>query len=114
MNRILEIGNKRATEVMALDIPGTSGVCHRYRVLEVGDPKSLEGQKVLAEIGFQNGPVREVGVNGVRDEDLIVIVIDRLRGIQEEEYVRALDLLEIALTWLDSRIFVGGKNGEDL
>ena len=34
------------------------------------------------KIFFQNGPIRENGVNGVTNEALLAIVIDRLRSFQ--------------------------------
>jgi len=54
---------------------------------------------------FQNGPIGEVGVNGITNEVLLAIVADRLRGFQsgpfvcvENEY--ALAHIETALTQL--------------
>jgi hypothetical protein len=59
-------------------------------------------------IGFQNGPIKEFGVNGCQNEDLIAIVIDRLRCFQKGQFscrenAIALTKLEEALLWLDKR-----------
>jgi hypothetical protein len=38
------------------------------------------------EICFQNGPIKEVGVNGVTNEALLAIVADRLEGFQSSKW----------------------------
>jgi hypothetical protein len=59
-------------------------------------------------IKFQRGPIKEVGVNGVSNEALLAILIDRMRGFQSgpfacRENACALTKLEEALHWLHSR-----------
>lgn len=63
---------------------------------------------LLAKIHFQEGPIKECGVNGVCNEDLLVMVIRRLQGFQESEYkcrenAYAITKLEEALLWLRKR-----------
>lgn len=62
----------------------------------------------LAEIHFQEGPIKECGVNGVCNEDLIAMVICRLEHFQKSEYscrenALAITKLEEALLWLRKR-----------
>jgi hypothetical protein len=62
----------------------------------------------LGEVRFQNGPIKENGINGVTQEVLLAIVIDRLRSFQAGEFVCrenavALTLVETALMWLHKR-----------
>ncbi len=69
--------------------------------------RTKEGQW-LAGFPFQDGPIKEAGVNGVMDENLIAIVIDRLKGFQAGPYACipnavALTALEGALEALQSR-----------
>lgn len=64
--------------VTVQDEPGAGGACHWY---EISDRKGC-----MAKIIFQNGPIREVGVNGVTHEALLAIVIDRLRSFQAGPY----------------------------
>lgn len=57
---------------------------------------------------FQRGPIKEVGVNGLTNEALLAVVIDRLRGFQSgpfscRENAIALTKLEEAQHWLQSR-----------
>lgn len=59
--------------ITILDEPGQSGACHSYRV-EWDDEKQ--------DIYFQEGPISEVGVNGVTHEVLLAIVQHRLEGFQ--------------------------------
>ena len=59
-------------------------------------------------MNFQNGPIKEAGVNGVMNEDLIAIVIDRMQGFQNGDFkcrenALALTKLEEALMWLRKR-----------
>ncbi len=59
-------------------------------------------------ISFQNGPIKEVGVNGVTHEALLAILIDRLRSFQAGPYSNranaiALTKMEEALMWLQQR-----------
>ena len=67
-----------------------------------------EDDTVLAEIHFQQGPVKEVGVNGLFNEDLLLMVLARLRAINQGEYScrensMAITKLEEAVMWLRKR-----------
>jgi hypothetical protein len=103
-DRVLEIGSRRYTEVVCLDQPGAGNACHEYRV----KPINGDQNPPFASVSFQNGPIKESGVNGCHNEDLIAIVIDRLRGFQSGDFqcrenALALTKLEEALHWLNSR-----------
>jgi hypothetical protein len=41
-----------------------------------------EGHQNFLFVRFQRGPIKEVGVNGVTNEALLAIIIDRLEGFQ--------------------------------
>lgn len=69
---------------------------------------SKEDGKVLSKIDFQEGPIKEAGINGVANEDLIAMVIKRLEGFQNSEFrcrenAVALTKLEESLMWLRKR-----------
>jgi len=101
MSRELDIGTRKYTKVYASDSRGTGGASHRYVVANVDG-------KALSEIAFQDGPVKEAGVNGIHNEDLIAIVIDRLQGFQAGDFscrenALALTKLEEAGMWLRKR-----------
>ena len=84
---------------------------HTFQVIRAQEENSEEhkGENlVLSEIHFQEGPIKECGVNGVCDEDLIVMVIRRLEGFQDSEFkcrenACAITKLEEALLWLRKR-----------
>lgn len=64
--------------------------------------------KAVAKIHFQEGPIKENGVNGVANEDLIAMVIRRLQGFQKSEFAcrdneMAIQKLEEAMLWLRKR-----------
>ncbi|MEI6100830.1 MAG: ABC transporter ATPase [Eubacteriales bacterium] len=75
---------------------------HHFIVNRVGDDCTV------GVIDFQEGPIKENGVNGVANEDLIAMVIARLQGFQNSEYACrenavAVTKLEEALMWLRKR-----------
>lgn len=66
------------------------------------------GDEVLQQIDFQNGPIKEHGVNGVTEEDLIDIVRTRLKAFNQTEFgcrenAVALTKLDEAMLWLNKR-----------
>lgn len=91
-------------EVSVLDELGQGGTYHEY---EITWPQGESGT-VVTKISFQNGPIREFGINGLTNEALLAIVIDRMRGFQEGPYrsrdnACALTHMEEALMWLQRR-----------
>lgn len=96
--------------VMVTDAPGAGGANHRYEIsgFDTANNQSRpDGDDAENEfvILFQNGPINEHGVNGVTQEVLISIVIDRLRSFQagpfsSRENALALTKLEEAHHWL--------------
>lgn len=105
--RRLEIGQHRFTEVHVGDEPGEGGACYKYYISRADDPpKTVAGE--FGHVHFQKGPVKENGVNGCFQEDLIAIVIDRLQCFQSGDFAcrenaLALTKLEEALHWLNHR-----------
>lgn len=96
------------------------GAPHHFSVHEVqrSDSELEAGALVrkLAEIHFQEGPIKENGVNGVCNEDLIGMVLCRLEYFQEtafncRENAIAITKLEEALMWLRKRTLGREKRG---
>lgn len=91
-------------EVVVLDEPGHGGASHDY---EIRIPL-ISGVTRNDVIQFQNGPIAEVGVNGLTHEVLLAIIIDRLQSLQKGQYACrenaiALTKLEEAQMWLQKR-----------
>lgn len=96
--------NREYVLVAALDEPGAGGACHRYRVSVVTRDRAI----VFSEIEFQNGPINEAGVNGITDEALLAVVIDRMKGFETGPYTCSenrlvIKHLEAALQGLKER-----------
>ena len=95
-----------ALEIDVMDEPGQGGACHKYRIsLFDTDGHSLDTE---THINFQNGPIKEAGVNGISQEALLAIVIDRLKSFQagpfaSEDNAKALGHTQAALAWLQKR-----------
>ncbi len=94
-------------KIQVLDQPGAGGACHEYEITDQ-PPGGAASTEVRCRISFQNGPINEVGVNGITQEALIAICIDRLRLFQAGPYAcrenaLALTKLEEAQMWLLKR-----------
>lgn len=90
-------------EVKVVDKPGAGGANHHYAV-----EFPIHPDVPPLNIKFQNGPINEAGINGVTQEVLIEICIDRLKSFQSGPYscrenALALTKLEEAKMWLHSR-----------
>ena len=106
--RKVNIGTNRFTEVFATDDVAFNAN-HEYIVVAV----PVEGEEIgldnsYAKVNFQKGPIKENGVNGCHNEDLIAIVIDRLQCLNQgdfacREHSIAITKLEEALLWLNKR-----------
>ena len=95
--------------ITAVDDPGQGGACHIYSIAVGFNPGTDEGgSQERCRIEFQNGPVKENGVNGISQEALLAVVIDRLRSFQAGPYscrenALALTNCEQSMMWLQKR-----------
>lgn len=97
--------------ITVTDEPGAGGANHEY---QISWERGALGGKCL--ISFQNGPIAERGVNGLTQEALLAIVIDRLQSFQKgpfacRENALALTKLEEAQHWLFSRTLARMQRG---
>jgi hypothetical protein len=86
--------------IRVMDEPGQGNACHHYRIQYL--------DQWTWDTHFQEGPVQEVGVNGVSNEALLAIVRDRLEGFQAGAYAckenkDALDAIKHAMYRLAAR-----------
>ncbi len=97
--------------ITVTDEPGAGGANHEYLAIWTNDGAQLSDGTIAIKsnstrISFQNGPIKEAGVNGLTQEVLLAIVIDRLRSFQAGPYScrdNALTHCEEALMWLQRR-----------
>lgn len=108
--------------IEVLDEPGAGGACHLYKITESRPSTngvtglSTDVDVPLVTIHFQEGPIKEAGINGITQEALIAITIDRLRSFQEGPYrcrenAIALTHFEEGLMWLQRRTVARIKRG---
>lgn len=81
-------------------------------VFEVKDTNG----NLLTSVSFQDGPIKEAGVNGVHNEDLIAMVICRLEHFNDSPFksrdnAMAITKLEEALLWLRKRTLGRERRG---
>lgn len=89
--------------VHVMDGPGPGGANHRYDIVgfdtnnnpsaDAGGYRSSFSRCILL---FQNGPIGEHGINGISNEALLAIVIDRLRGFQSGQFRCAENAVALA------------------
>lgn len=107
--------------IRVLDEPGAGGANHEYDVIynNIDDPKrdGDPGQpRTLCTIHFQNGPINENGINGITQEVLLAICIDRLESFQAGPYACranaiALTKMQEAQMWLQQRTLERMRRG---
>lgn len=113
--------------IHVLDEPGQGGANHVYAICapqdrEANQVPTADGSgrmEIIANRGiirFQNGPIKEHGVNGVTQEALLAIVADRLRSFQAgpfscRENAVALTHIETAQLWLHKRTLERQQRG---
>lgn len=111
-------------EIEVMDAAGSGGASHHYRITGFNS-ETNESDPFVARHGapaehatvlFQNGPILEVGVNGVTHEALLAILIDRLKCLQAGPYhspynLIALQHLQAALNQLHARTQERMKRG---
>ena len=92
-------------------LPRPNGQCTLANVQRTADRATYEivcKDKFAGIIKFQNGPIKEHGVNGITQEALLTICADRLRSFQAGAFACrdnavALTHIETALMWLQKR-----------
>lgn len=96
-------------EIYVCDEPGQGNACHVYQVSYCNNPGTdAGGASPMCRVQFQNGPVKEFGINGITNESLLAIVEDRLCGFQSgpfacRENAVALTKLQECMMWLQKR-----------
>lgn len=93
-------------QIKVMDEPGPGGANHEYRI-SWGESTDTSSGPCMT-LHFQNGPIKDVGVNGVTHEALIAIILDRLRAFQRGKFSHrsnriAIEHLETALESLKGR-----------
>lgn len=118
-------GLNEVLEVTAIDATGPGNANHRYDIIGLGEHIPNIGRRPFGvNLRFQNGPIgknpdgstRLEDCNGITNEALIAVLIDRMRGFcsgpfTSRENEHALTHLEEALMWLQKRTLDRMKRG---
>lgn len=107
-------GLNDALTISVVDEPGAGGAHHHYAITFRDERHGCERSPISDEhrrnclVVFQNGPINEAGVNGISQEALLAICIDRLECFQKGQYACrenaiALTHLQDAMHWLQHR-----------
>ena len=97
--------NRKHVEVFATDERNDDGAHHSYQI----DIYRNDGEVVeTCKLNFQNGGLQEVGPNGITEQALLAVVLDRLRGFNSGPYSSrensiAITKIEESLLWLQKR-----------
>lgn len=111
-------------QIEVTDEPGQGGANHRYEITGFDTSTNASDDslgRVMSGLTrqvilFQNGPIKEFGVNGITSEAFLAIAIDRLRSFQAGPYACreneiALTHIETGLMWLQRRTVARIKRG---
>lgn len=101
--------------VFAVGFPGAGGAPSVYQIDATPDGELALGDHTL-DLLFQTGNPSQVGVNGISNEALLAVVLDRLRCFQKGEFASrenalAITHLEESLNWLHNRTLSRARRG---
>ena len=104
--------------IRVLDAPGPGGASHKYNIHCAAAPwGDSAGQPPFdVTIKFQKGTLQDNGINGLTQEALLALIIDRLRSFQNGLYAcpenaQALINAEQCLHWLQQRTLARIRRG---
>lgn len=110
--------NRECVEVKTVDLRASDNAHHKYIITvwkhpEPGPNAGVESSTPVStcEINFQNGGLREVGPNGITDQALLSIVLDRLRSFNEGPYRCRENSMQI--TKIEEALMWGRKRADD-
>lgn len=89
------------------DLRASDNAHHKY-VVEVIIPQLTVER---CELNFQNGGLKEVGPNGITDQALLAVVLDRLRSFNDGPYRCRENSMMI--TKIEEALMWGEKRGND-
>jgi hypothetical protein len=111
-------GSDSPVQVYTVDEPGPGGANHHYHLRYPAQDRDNPERCVWQTIGipFQHGASHEAGVNGVTNEALLAVVLDRLDSFQKgplscQENELALGHVRLALQALHQRTRERSRRG---
>ena len=103
--------NRECVNVSAIDKKSSDNANHRYEISVWKNAETSDQNDELVEVcnlNFQNGGLKEVGANGITDQALIAVVLDRVRGFNGGQFrcrenSMIITKLEEAMLWMEKR-----------
>lgn len=104
--------NRECIVVKTADYRSEDGAHHKYTI-EVFPFNAEPGAEPVhtVQLEFQNGPLAEVGANGITEQALIAIVLDRFRSFNSGPYGCREN--SIMITKLEEALLWGQKRAND-
>jgi hypothetical protein len=104
--------NRECINVVTADLRAIDNAHHRYKIFVNRDAQTSDEPPRITlhqvELVFQNGGLREAGPNGITDQALLAVVLDRLRSFNDgpfrcRENSLIITKLEEAMMWMEKR-----------
>lgn len=103
--------NRKCIDVHTADERASDNAHHKYKIVVTAWTKDSElgaSPAEVCELNFQNGGLQEVGANGITDQALIAIVLDRMRSFNDGQFrcrenSMIITKLEEAMMWMEKR-----------
>ena len=101
--------NRECIDVATADERASDNAHHAYAINVRAFEVPKDAAPVLSvTLRFQNGGLKEVGANGITDQALLAIVLDRVRSFNDGQFrcrenSVVITKLEEALMWMEKR-----------
>lgn len=102
--------NRECVRVETADLRASDNAHHAYNITVFHDYTTGMDNVPVEEVtlNFQNGGLKEVGANGITDQALIAVVLDRVRSFNDGQFrcrenSMVITKLEEALMWMEKR-----------
>lgn len=113
--------NREHIVVTAVTPPAPDGACKHYSIAAVIPAQTSDSSEQVVNqstLDFQDGSIAEVGPNGITDQALLAVVLDRMRGFNNGPYrcrenSVIITKIEEALMWMEKRSNDRARQGID-
>lgn len=103
--------NREHVVVKTADERASDNAHHKYEILVVKEAVTSDKTSQIVEechLNFQNGGLRDVGPNGITDQALLAVILDRVRSFNDGQFrcrenSIIITKLEEALLWMEKR-----------
>ena len=113
--------NRECVEVRTADSRANDNAHHKYTIQVWKHAQTSEESSICVEavtLNFQNGGLKEVGPNGITDQALLAIVMDRLKSFNDGQFrcrenSLAITHLELVLMYMEERANDRARRGAE-